>query len=64
LAGLGQMHIAGNVSVYEGNARTAQFQIKKTFAWGGAYGGTTRIDDVEKGFAQGVANAVCGASAD
>ena len=62
LAGLGQMHIAGNVSVYEGSVRVAQFQIQKTFAWGGIYGGTTRIDDVEKGFSQGVANAVCGVS--
>jgi uncharacterized protein DUF4410 len=61
LAGLGQIHIVGNVSVYEGNVTIAQFHIEKTFAFGGIYGGNTRIDDVEKGFAQGIANAVCGA---
>jgi hypothetical protein len=62
LAGLGEMHIEGDVSVYEGNARIAQFRVEKTFAWGGIYGATTGISDVEKGFAQGVANAVCGVS--
>ena len=61
LAGLGQMHIAGNVSVYNGNVRISQFHLEKTFAWGGIYGGTTKIDDVEKGFAQGIAKAVCAA---
>jgi hypothetical protein len=62
LAGLGEMHIEGDVSVLQSDVRIAQFRIEKTFAWGGIYGATTGIADVEKGFAQGVANAVCGVS--
>jgi len=60
LAGLGQIHIEGNVTVYELPARTkvSAFEIEKTFAWGGYYGGSTRIDDVEPAFAEGIATAV------
>jgi len=60
LAGLGQIHIDGSVTVYELPARTkvSAFEIEKTFAWGGFYGGSTGIDDVEPAFAEGIANAV------
>lgn len=60
LAGLGQIHIDGKVSVLllPDRKKVAEFDIDKTFAWGGIYGGVTSIEDVEQGFAEGVAKAV------
>ena len=55
-AGLGQIHIAANVQLIDatsGNV-TASYVVKKTFAWGGIYGGSTSIEDVETGFAASV----------
>jgi hypothetical protein len=62
MAGLGAMHIDGNVSVYQlpNRARIAEFQLDKTFAWGGIYGAATTIEAIEEAFAQGIANTVCG----
>ncbi|GAA0711082.1 hypothetical protein GCM10009105_12760 [Dokdonella soli] len=60
LAGLGQIHIDGDVQVYampEHN-RTMAFSVQKTFAWGGIYGGTTTIEDIEQSFAESIANAL------
>ncbi len=34
--------------------------VYKTFAWGGIYGGVTRMEDVEQGLAGGIATAVTG----
>ena len=52
LAGLGQIRIEGDVFLLAGDSETvlAQYTASKTFAWGGIYGGTTTIRDVEKGF--------------
>src|SRR6185369_4952892 len=36
----------------------AEFTVQKTFAWGGLYGSSNRIDDVEPGFAEGVTDAI------
>jgi len=62
LAGLGQIHIDGDIAVYEMPGRTpvGNFSIGKTFAWGGIYGGTTDIEDIETIFADGVASALTG----
>jgi hypothetical protein len=62
LAGLGQIHVRGTVAVYELPARrlVGEFHVAKTFAWGGIYGASTSIEDVEVGFAEGVAAAVTG----
>ena len=62
LAGLGQIHVDGEVSVYELPDRNmvGQFTISKTFAWGGIYGAITSIEDIETTFAEGVAAAVTG----
>jgi hypothetical protein len=62
LAGLGQIHIAADVQVYvlPVKTRVGEFSIKKTFAWGGMYGGTTSMETVELGFADGIAAAVTG----
>jgi len=56
LAGLGQIHITANVQLIDatsGNV-TASYVVAKTFAWGGLYGGSTSIEDVETGFAASV----------
>jgi len=62
LAGLGQMHIDGNVKVFAMPAHTSieEFTVQKTFAWGGMYGASTRIEDIEQAFAEGIANALTG----
>jgi len=62
LAGLGQIHIEGVVSVFQMPGRTpvGEFTLKKTFAWGGIYGAATSIEDIEDTFADGVAAAVTG----
>lgn len=63
LAGLGQIHIDAKASIFLLPERTkvSEFDIDKTFAWGGIYGGITSIEDVEHGFAEGVAKAVTSA---
>lgn len=60
LAGLGQIHIDAKVSMFllPERKKIAEFDIDKTFAWGGLYGGFTSIESVEEGFAKGVAEAV------
>lgn len=62
LAGLGQIHIDGEVKLIELPERklVGEFSIQKTFAWGGVYGGSTSIEDIEKTFAEGVASALIG----
>ena len=62
LAGLGQIHIDARVTLKD-RARDAvlgEYEVTKTFAWGGIYGATTTIENVEAGFAQGVAALVLG----
>lgn len=64
LAGLGQIHIDAEVTLED---RTLQkvlgkSEITKAFAWGGIYGGTTEIKDVEEGFAEAVASILLGQS--
>ena len=56
LAGLGQIHVDGQVVLTDrGNGAVhGRYEVKKTFAWGGIYGASTTIEDVEGGFAQGV----------
>ena len=62
LAGLGQIHLDGVISVYQlpGRSKVGEFTIKKTFAWGGVYGGITNIETIEDTFAEAVAKTVCG----
>ena len=63
LVGLGQIHIDAKASVFllPERMKVSEFDIDKTFAWGGIYGGPTSIEDVEHGFAEGVAQAVTSA---
>ena len=62
LAGLGQMHIDADVVLKDPRSATtfATYDVDKTFAWGGAYGASTSITDIEDGFAQSVAAAISG----
>lgn len=62
LAGLGQIHIDGNVLATDtpSNQTLDQFKIAKTFAWGGIYGAATSMEDIERTFADGVAAALTG----
>jgi Domain of unknown function (DUF4410) len=62
LAGLGSMHIDGKVSLKDPakDANLGDYEVNKTFAWGGIYGASTSIEDVEVGFAEGVADAILG----
>jgi hypothetical protein len=62
LAGLGQIHMDGKVNVYAMPERRAveDFVVEKTFAWGGIYGSSTTIEDIEQSFAEGIANALTG----
>ena len=60
LAGLGQIHIDAQITLFAlpQNSRLAEFNVQKTFAWGGIYGGSTTIETVEEGFAEGIAEAL------
>ncbi len=62
LAGLGQMHITAKVMLMNFSEETelAKYEVDKTFAWGGIYGATQRLSDLEAGFAEAVADAVSG----
>lgn len=62
LAGLGQIHIDGDVKVYAMPAHDSleEFTVQKTFAWGGVYGSSTSMEDIEQTFAESIANALTG----
>ena len=62
LAGLGQIHIDADVKVYAMPAHDSveAFTVQKTFAWGGIYGSSTTMEDIEQTFAESVANALTG----
>ena len=63
LAGLGQMHIDGTVSVFQmpQHQMLESFALSKTFAWGGIYGASKSIEDIENAVAEGIAQTVSGA---
>jgi hypothetical protein len=64
LAGLGQIHLDATIVVTPagGGAPLDKFSISKTFAWGGIYGASEGIEDVEPGLADGIAAALTGQS--
>ena len=61
LIGLGQIHIEGRLTLEEARSgrALARYDLSKTFAWGGFYGGFTRMEDVEHGFARAAVAAIC-----
>jgi hypothetical protein len=60
LVGLGQIKIEGKVRLREPAAdrQLGEYEVTKTFAWGGIYGATTSIEDVELGFVEAVLDTV------
>lgn len=60
LAGLGQIHVATDVTLKDQGADTVlgRYDVSKQFAFGGIYGGSTTVQDVEKGLAAGIAEIV------
>jgi hypothetical protein len=61
LAGLGQIHLGADVAVTDGDNKKLQaFSVDKTFAWGGIYGASTHIEDVEPALADGIAMGLTG----
>ena len=60
IAGAGQIHVDGEILVYElpEKIKVEEFNITKTFAWGGIYGASITIQEVGEGFAEGVAETV------
>lgn len=62
LAGLGRIHITALVSLKDWTSRetVGEYEVSKTFAWGGIYGASRDVDDVEVGFAGGVATMLLG----
>jgi predicted small secreted protein len=57
---IGQIRISGRVRLVEMPEATqvSEFHLHKTFAVGGPLGGFTHMQDVEKGFASGIATAL------
>jgi hypothetical protein len=43
-----------------GHTLLEEFDMQKTFAWGGIYGASTSMDEIEDTFADGVAATVTG----
>ncbi len=61
-AGLGQIHIDADVTLsdYLSKNKLAEYEITKTFAWGGVFGGNVGIRQVEVGFSKAVADSIVG----
>jgi Domain of unknown function (DUF4410) len=62
LAGIGQVKLNAKVSVIEEatNKKVSEFVADKVFAWGGIYGGSQGITDVEPAFAEAIAQGATG----
>lgn len=60
--GLGQINIDADIMLFDlaTKQKLAQYEITKTFAWHGFYGGLTDIKDVEIGFCKGVSDSITG----
>jgi hypothetical protein len=62
LAGVGQIHLDGTISLFQMPERTLveEFDMQKTFAWGGIYGAATSMETIEDTFCDSVAATVTG----
>jgi opacity protein-like surface antigen len=60
LAGLGGMHIDADITLNDLSTGQClgKSECKKTFAWGGIYGGSTKIEDIEEGFGKAAAASI------
>lgn len=61
LAGLGQAHIDGVLVLRSAGVPIAEYDVNKTFAWGGIYGAATEMSEIEQGFAERAAILIVGA---
>ena len=53
--GIGKIYIDEDVNLKdEKQGLQAKYEVNKNFAWGRVHGGTTRIEDVEEGFADAI----------
>jgi hypothetical protein len=64
LAGLGQAHIDGVLVLRSNGATLAEYDVSKTFAWGGVYGAATEMEEIEQGFAERAAALIVGEDGD
>jgi Domain of unknown function (DUF4410) len=62
LAGIGQIHLDGTISVFlmPDHTLVGEFAMQKTFAWGGIYGASTSMETIEDTFCDSVAATVTG----
>jgi hypothetical protein len=62
LADLGQIHLDANIVVVptRGGGKLDVFRVSKTFAWGGLYGASENIEDIELPFADSIAAVLTG----
>ncbi len=60
MAGFGQIHIDAKLALrdMETQELLAEYEVGKTFAWGGIYGASTTIKDVREGFVEAVVAAL------
>ena len=60
LAGLGQMKLGADIVFIDAatGQEIARYKLSKQFAFGGIYGGLTRMQDVDEGFAKSVVEIV------
>jgi hypothetical protein len=61
LASLGAAHIDGMLRLESDGATLAEYDVNKTFAWGGVYGAATEMSEIEQGFAERAAALIVGA---
>jgi hypothetical protein len=62
LAGVGQIHLDGTISLFQmpEHNLVEEFDMQKTFAWGGIYGASTSMETIEDTFCDSVAATVTG----
>jgi hypothetical protein len=60
LAGVGGMHINADITLNDLSTGKClgKTECTKSFAWGGIYGASTTIEDIEEGFSKGVAASI------
>ncbi|MFC5049093.1 DUF4410 domain-containing protein [Rubritalea spongiae] len=62
LAGLGQIKIKSKVTHMDNLGNTGAFLVNKTFAWGGMYGATVKVGDIEDSLIKSITNTLTGSN--
>ena len=58
LAGLGQIHVDGDSVMNLAGQLVTDFSVSKTFAFGGVYGASVNVEEIENTFSEAVAKAI------